>query len=54
MVVRVDHLHECEAYKLKNFRFLERETKLLDKGELDLETSQSEGEDDNSVLQTTS
>ena len=54
IVVRVDHLHESEAFKLKNFRFLERETKLLDKGELDLETSQSEGEDDNSVLQTTS
>lgn len=54
VVVRVDHLHECEAYKLKNFRFLERETKLLDKGELDVETAQSEGEDDNSVLQTAS
>ncbi len=41
VVVRVDGLFECFPYKLKNFRFLEKETKDLDKGEVDLETEQS-------------
>lgn len=31
-----------EVYKLKSFRFLEYETKSLDKGEVDIETEQSE------------
>jgi hypothetical protein len=42
IVVQVDGLNEARAYKLKNFRFLERESKELDKGEVDLETAQSE------------
>lgn len=41
LVVRVERL-DYEAYKLKAFRFSERETKQLDKGEIDIETSQSE------------
>jgi len=41
IVVRVDGLFECSPYKLKNFAFLEKETKDLDKGEVDLETEQS-------------
>jgi hypothetical protein len=43
IVVKVDRLNECETYKLKSFAFLERETKFLDKGELDIESEQSEG-----------
>ena len=39
IVVRVDRLESCEAYKLKNFAFLKRETELLDKGEEDIEES---------------
>lgn len=42
VVVRIDRLNECESYKLKNFRFLEAESKQLDKGEVDTETAQSE------------
>jgi len=42
IVIRIDRLHECESFKLKNFRFLEAESKALDKGELDTETAQSE------------
>ena len=41
IVVRIDHLDQSEAFKLKNFRFLEAESKLLDKGESDIETEQS-------------
>jgi hypothetical protein len=41
VVVRVDRLFEFEAYKLKSFKFLERETKELDKGEADMETEQT-------------
>ena len=41
IVLRVDRLSECESFKLKNFRFLEHESKLLDKGEMDLETAES-------------
>lgn len=33
---------EVEIFKLKSFRFLEYETKALDKGEVDLETEQNE------------
>lgn len=44
IVVRIDRLNECESFKLKNFRFLERESKELDKGEMDLETAQCEEE----------
>jgi hypothetical protein len=42
VVVRVDHLESAEAYKLKNFKFLERESKSLDKGEVDVETQEAE------------
>lgn len=42
IVLRVDHLEESEAFKLKNFKFLEWETKALDKGEVDTETAESE------------
>lgn len=44
IVVRIDHLDHCEAFKLKSFEFLSRETKSLDKGEIDTETEQSETE----------
>lgn len=40
IVIRIDRLHEAEAYKLKNYRFLEHETKELDKGEMDIETAE--------------
>jgi len=48
IVIRVDGLFECPPYKLKNFAFLEKETKDLDKGEVDLESAQSteEGADE--------
>lgn len=41
-VLRIDKPLAFEAYKLKSFRFLEAETKALDAGEVDLESSQSE------------
>jgi RNA ligase-like protein len=44
IVLRIDHLNESEAYKMKNFKFRERETKQLDSGEIDLETEQSSEE----------
>jgi hypothetical protein len=43
-VVRWDNLERAEALKSKSFRFLERETKMLDKGERDIEAEQSQGE----------
>jgi hypothetical protein len=43
VVVRIDRLEEAEAYKLKSWKFLEWETKELDKGEADMETIESEG-----------
>lgn len=43
IVIRVDHLAECESFKLKNFKFLEFESKELDKGEVDTETMESVG-----------
>jgi hypothetical protein len=42
IVVRIDKLDQSEAFKLKNFKFLCEESKLLDKGESDIETEQSE------------
>ena len=42
VVVRIDHLDECESWKLKNFAFLELETKMNDAGEVDIETQESE------------
>ncbi len=44
VVLRIDHLDECESYKLKNFAFLLKESKELDKGQIDIETEQSEGD----------
>jgi hypothetical protein len=44
IVVRIDRLEEAIAFKLRNFRFLAAESAYLDKGEIDLETSQSEPE----------
>jgi hypothetical protein len=40
--LRVDKPLDIEIYKLKSFAFLERETKLLDKGEVDMESMESE------------
>lgn len=45
IVVRVEGLFECHPYKLKNFAFLEKETKDLDKGVVDLESEQSNTEE---------
>jgi hypothetical protein len=42
VVVRVEKLDACEAYKLKNFKFLERESKNLDNGVPDMEELQGE------------
>ena len=38
IVVRKESLFSCDSYKLKSFRFLEFETKQLDKGESDIES----------------
>lgn len=38
IVVRKENLFSCESYKLKSFRFLEHESKQLDKGEVDVES----------------
>jgi len=46
--VRVEKPFEIEVYKLKSFRFFEYETKMLDKGEIDIETEQSEPSIDDS------
>lgn len=40
IVIRRENMFEFEAYKLKSFSFLERETKLLDKGEENIEDNQ--------------
>jgi len=42
VVVRLDHLEECEAYKLKSFLFKSDETAQLDAGVLDMETEESQ------------
>lgn len=44
--VRIDKPFSLDVYKLKSFKFLERETKMLDKGEVDLETMESSLEED--------
>jgi hypothetical protein len=49
IVLRVEDIN-YEAYKLKSFRFRERETKELDKGDIDMETQESqEGEEITSI-----
>lgn len=40
VVVRIDHLEEAEAYKLKSFAFLAHESVALDKGSEDLEAAE--------------
>lgn len=42
VVVRRENLFKFEAYKLKSFKFLEKESKDLDSGEVDIETAQTE------------
>lgn len=37
IVLRKESLFNCESYKLKSFRFLESESRQLDKGELNIE-----------------
>jgi len=44
IVVRIDSLEECRNYKLKNFAFLEAESKMNDSGILDIETAESSEE----------
>lgn len=44
VVVRVERLQRSRAFKIKNFRFKERESKLIDKGVPDMEEDQSEEE----------
>lgn len=41
IVLRINRLERFEAYKLKSFKFLERESAELDKGEVDIETEQT-------------
>lgn len=43
IVLKIDRTFDNEVYKLKSFRFLERETKLLDEGVVDIETGESDG-----------
>lgn len=38
IVVRKESLNSCDSYKLKSFRFLEKESKELDKGVIDIES----------------
>lgn len=45
IVLRKEVPLEIEVYKHKSFRFLEHETKLLDGGEIDIETSESLGDE---------
>lgn len=42
IVVAVDDLQEYKGYKLKSYRFLERETKQLDEGKINMESQESE------------
>jgi hypothetical protein len=46
IVVRKQNPFEYEAFKLKSFKFLEKETKDLDSGVMDIETEQSEAEEE--------
>jgi hypothetical protein len=41
IVVRIDHLDQSEAFKLKNFKFLCEESAALDKDIIDIETAES-------------
>ena len=44
IVLRKDNIHDFEAFKLKSFRFLKKETEELDKGTVDMETEQTVSE----------
>ncbi len=44
IVLRIDRGTRCEAFKLKNYRFLQHETKQLDAGVVDIEEEQSDAE----------
>ena len=46
VVLRVEKLKEFDAYKLKNFRFFEMESKALDSNEIDIESAQDIEESD--------
>ena len=41
IVVRLDNSFEIDSYKLKSFRFFEKETKDFDNGIVDIETQES-------------
>ena len=45
IVLRQDKTFDCEPFKLKSFRFLEKESKDLDKGIVDMETAESSFEE---------
>ena len=45
VVIRVEKLREFDAYKLKNYKFFEWETKQLDAGVIDIESDEAEGEE---------
>lgn len=45
VVLEVDFKPEFDAFKLKSFRFLEKETENLDAGNVDIETEESDGTD---------
>lgn len=50
VVVRIDDgLDEFEAFKLKSFLFLSNESAALDKGEVDIETQESEDSDEDAA-----
>ena len=50
VVLRKDNVHDYEAFKLKSFRFLEKESKDLDTGVVDIESAQAIVEDTEETL----
>ena len=42
IVLRRESLFGCHSYKLKSFAFLEKETKMLDNGEIDIESDEEQ------------
>ena len=46
IILRKDNVHDYEAFKLKSFKFLKKETDDLDKGVVDIETQESQGTED--------
>ena len=45
-VVRIENMYDAAPFKLKNYDFLTYESKLMDKGEVDIESEQSEVTDE--------